>query len=130
VATGDGTLQFYWFGDPDPDATRPDGTRVTAVSAPIVALAASPVGELVASATAQGLVQLWSEAGEFRATLGAHTRKILALQFSPQGFDLSGIDEDGGLIVWSSTDRDVRPRLLREGASARCRAFEWTPDGQ
>jgi WD40 repeat protein/predicted Ser/Thr protein kinase len=129
VATGDGALQFYWFGDPAPEAARPDGTRITATAAPIVALAASPVGELVASATAQGLVQLWSEAGEFRATLGAHTRKILALQFSPQGFELSGIDENGGIIVWSSTDRDVRPRLLREAATARTRAFEWTPDG-
>ncbi len=129
LATADGTVQVFRFGDPRSGATRPDGTRITQLAAPIVALASSPKGELFATATSQGNVQLWSETGGAKAKLGTHTRQISRLKFSPQGFDLAGIDELGGLVVWSITDRDVRPRLLRGEGSKRSRAFTWTPDG-
>jgi WD40 repeat protein/predicted Ser/Thr protein kinase len=129
LATVDGSIQLYRFGDPQSGTTRPDGTRITQLAAPIVALASSPKGELFATATSQGNVQLWSETGGRKTTLGTHTRQIDRLEFSPQGFDLAGIDDDGGLIVWSITDRDVRPRLLRAEGSKRSRAIAWTPDG-
>ncbi|MCB9714308.1 MAG: protein kinase [Myxococcales bacterium] len=110
--------------------TQPDGSRITPTAGPLTALAFSRAGGLLASATRQGLVQLWSEQGDPRGDLGQHSRTVIDLGFSPQGHELAAIDEDGGIIVWSVADRDQPPVQLRREGSRRSAAWAWSPDGE
>jgi WD40 repeat protein/predicted Ser/Thr protein kinase len=129
AATGDEAVQVWRLGGAGEDM-QSDGSRIIPTGGPITALASSHVGGLLATATRQGVVQLWSERGEDRGTLGQHSRTILDLGFSPQGHELAAIDEDGAILVWSVADRD-QPRVqLRTEGSQRSAAWAWAPDGE
>ncbi|MEX1368091.1 MAG: serine/threonine-protein kinase [Nannocystaceae bacterium] len=129
AATGDRVRLWRLTGIGD-EGTQPDGSRITTTAGPLTALAFSRAGGLLATATRQGLVQLWSEQGEPRGDLGQHGRTILDLAFSTQGHELAAHDEDGGITVWSVADRDQPPVTLRRTGARRSASWAWAPDGE
>ncbi len=129
AATGDETVSVWRLTGMRGDDTAPDGSRVINARGAITALAFSRAGSLLASASRQGELQLWSERGESRGTLGRHARAILDLEFSPQGHELAAYDEDGRIVVWSVADREQPPVYLRNEGSLGSVAWAWSPDG-
>ncbi|MCA9705861.1 MAG: protein kinase [Myxococcales bacterium] len=129
AATGDEHVQLWHLVGAGGVGTEPDGSRVVSASGSITALAFSRAGGLLASATRQGTVELWSERGEPRGQLGRHGLAILDLGFSPQGHELAAYDENGQIIVWSVADRDQPPVVVRERGSINALAWAWSVDG-
>jgi len=129
AATGDEGVELWRLTGMSGDDTKPDGSRVTTARGALTALAFSRAGSLLASASRQGYIQLWSERGEERGTLGRHARVILELGFSPQGHELAAYDEDGLIVVWSVADRDQPPIYLRNDGAPGTVAWTWSPDG-
>jgi WD40 repeat protein len=81
--------------------------RLTA-GKPVVgkAIAFSPDGKTLATATDKGAVQLWDVAsGKARRTLPGHRGWIEELRFSPDGTRLATASTDSTILLWDVSDR-------------------------
>jgi WD40 repeat protein len=71
------------------------------VTADAVSLAYSPDGELIATGSFDGGLQLWrAEDGELLASFPAHFLPVTGLAFSPDGQLLASGSEDGSILIW------------------------------
>jgi WD40 repeat protein/tRNA A-37 threonylcarbamoyl transferase component Bud32 len=106
---------------PDPDASEArvydaaDGRMVARLrghTGPIRALAVSPDGARIASASQDGTVKIWDTSpGRELLTLPGSARPLEDLQFSADGSHLVGADDEGTIKIWDATPRrDVQPR--------------------
>ncbi|MGE3230029.1 MAG: WD40 repeat domain-containing protein, partial [Hyphomicrobium sp.] len=93
----------------------------------ITALAFSPDGKLLASASIDGNIRVWStRSGRMRRLYG-HRGRVGSLSFSPDGKTLASSGADGQLRLW-----DVqRGRTLRTiiGHQGGVNAVSFAPDG-
>ena len=70
-------------------------------SAKVVAVAFSPDGSLVGTASSDCLAKVWHTRGvPDRCVLAAHSRAVLSLAISPNGRLLASAGEDGLAILW------------------------------
>lgn len=103
---------------------------------PILALAFSPDGGLLASAGQDGAILLWQISGLAPpVTIGdpliGHTGRVTSLAFSPDGNLLASGSQDGTVLIWDgSLPRALGPlnRLVGQGAEINSVAFN--PDGR
>lgn len=130
VATTDQQLRLWRLTGMGGDDTEPDGSQVVSRRSLMTALAFSDDGNLLASATRQGIVELWSQRGEPRGRLGQHGRTVFDLGFSPQGHELAAHDEQGGLVVWSVADPELEPVIVRTEGPRHPGGWVWSPDGE
>ena len=99
VASGgaDGNIAIWTQGKPEPDAVLDGHTG------PIAALAVSPDGDTLASASWDHTVRLWPRSGANRVLEG-HTQNVNGVAFSPDGRVLVSAGYDATLRLWRVSD--------------------------
>src|ERR1041385_8106482 len=88
TAGADGRIAIWTFGKTEPDAVLEGHT------APIVALAASPDGATLASASWDHTVRLWPLAGGAPRVLDEHTQNVNGVAFTADGRALVSVSYD------------------------------------
>ncbi len=92
------------------------------------ALAISSDGQLLASGTESGLVNLWDlSTAQVKTTLVGHVERIEGLAFSPDGQQLASASYDDTLAIWDVTTGKQSHKLVGHNGDVWAVAF--SPDG-
>src|SRR5256884_2788763 len=94
TAGPDGRIAIWTTGKAEPDAVLEGHT------APIAALAASPDGATLASASWDQTVRLWPLAGGAARVLEGHAQNVNGVAFAPDGRTLVSVSYDQSLRIW------------------------------
>ncbi|MBP0031956.1 MAG: PD40 domain-containing protein [Roseofilum sp. Belize BBD 4] len=95
------------------------------------ALACSPDGQTLASASYDGTVKLWQvNDGTLLQTLEAHQDEVNALAYSPDGQTLASASYNGTVKLWQVDDGTLLQTLKRKGRQDKVNALAYSPDGQ
>src|SRR5258705_8118085 len=94
TAGADGRIAIWTAGNAQPDAV------LEGHSAPIVALAVSPDGATLASASWDQTVRLWPLAGGGARVLEGHTQNVNGVAFEPDGRALVSVSYDQSVRIW------------------------------
>jgi hypothetical protein len=95
----------------------------------VEAVAFSPDGQLVASASYDNTVRLWETAtGTCCSTLEGHSDRVTAVAFSPDGQLVASASYDNTVRLWETATGTCCSTL--EGHSDRVTAVAFSPDGQ
>ena len=92
-----------------------------------MSVAFSPDGSLLASASADGLVQLWNPDTEtLEVTLEVHIDRVLSVAFSPDGSLLASASADGLVGLWDPHTPQLKATL---GHESPVLSVAFSPDG-
>lgn len=94
TAGADGRIAIWTSGKAEPDAVLEGHT------APVVALAVSPDGALLASGSWDQTVRLWPLAGGVPRVLEGHAQNVNGLAFAPDGRMLVSVSYDQSVRIW------------------------------
>lgn len=94
TAGADGRIAIWTAGKAEPD------TVLEGHEAPISALAASPDGTMLASASWDRSVRLWPLAGGAPRALEGHTQNVNGVAFSPDGRTVVSVSYDLSVRIW------------------------------
>ncbi|ABW31911.1 WD40 domain-containing protein [Acaryochloris marina] len=92
----------------------------------VLALAYSPDGSTLATASSDKTVKLWSKEGSLITTLEGHTDLVLALAYSPDGSTLATASYDKTVKLWSKEGSLI---TTLEGHTDAVLALAYSPDG-
>ena len=101
TAGADGRIAIWTFGRTEPDSVLEGHT------APIVALAASPDGATLASASWDRTVRLWPLAGGAPRVLDGHTQNVNGVAFTADGRILISVSYDLSVRIWPLSDTEM-----------------------
>jgi WD40 repeat protein len=95
----------------------------------VTALAFSPDGRTLASASYDESIKLWEVAtGQERITLQGHTHQVNAVAFAPNGRFLASVSHDRTVRLWDAATGLEQARYSGHTGAVTCVAF--APDGQ
>ena len=94
TAGADGRIAIWTAGKAEPDAVLEGHT------APIAALAVSPDGATLASASWDQTVRLWPLAGGAPRVLEGHSQNVNGVAFAPDGRTLVSVSYDQSVRIW------------------------------
>lgn len=94
TAGADGRIAIWTSGKTEPDAV------LEGHGAPIAALAASPDGATLASASWDQTVRLWTLAGGAARVLEGHSQNVNGVAFAPDGRTLISVSYDQSVRIW------------------------------
>ena len=101
---------------------------LTGNSGPVRAVAYSPDGTTVATASTDGTARIWDVAtGTTRTTLTGHTDLVYAVAYSPDGTTLATASNDGTVRIWEAATGTTRTTLT--GHTSGVCAVAYAPDG-
>ncbi len=86
----------------------------------------SPDGQLIASASRDKTVKLWSRTGTLIKTLTGHNDWVLDVKFSPDGQLIASASRDKTVKLWSRTGTLIKTLI---GHGDRVNAVAFSPDG-
>ncbi|HEY1473662.1 MAG TPA: c-type cytochrome [Pseudolabrys sp.] len=101
TAGADAHIAIWTLGKPDPD------TVLDGHAGPIAALAVSPDGKWLASASWDHTVRLWPLVGGAPRVLEGHSQNVNGVAFSPDGGELVSAGYDATLRIWRLSDGAV-----------------------
>jgi Tol biopolymer transport system component len=139
VFSGDGKFLASGGGDSEPaergvslwdPATGKQTAFIKSSTAPVMRLAASADGKLLAWAHEEGaVVKLWDlPGGKLKGNLTAPGGRARALAFAPDGRTLATGNQDGVVTLWDLATGKATTTLKGHGDSIRALAF--TPDSK
>ena len=125
TAGADGRIAIWTSGKAEPDAVLEGHT------APIAALAVSPDGATLASASWDHTVRLWPLAGGAPRVLEGHTQNVNGVAFAPDGRTLVSVSYDQSVRIWPLVGRAAADRRCdAEPAQRRCGRRRWRDRGR
>ena len=113
---------------PLPPVTSEDVMLYVGHSSFLTDCAFSPDGLTLASASNDGMIQLWDvETGQQRLELSGHSGAVSACVFSPDGLTLASASDDQTVRLWDANSGVQRLELV--GHSGGVTACVFSPDG-
>ena len=94
---------------------------------PVNSVSFSPDGDLIASASDDATIKLWTSYGNEVATLTGHGGAVYSVSFSPNGKILASASDDGTVKLWSRDGKQIRSIKGHQGA---VNSVSFSPDGQ
>jgi WD40 repeat protein len=87
----------------------------------------SPDGKMIASASRDGMLKLWSSEGKLLDTLQGHNAAVNSVSFSPDGKMIASASGEHRLKLWSSEGKLLD---TLQGHNAAVNSVNFSPDGK